>query len=63
MESHRLKDDEESVRAALSSLKTATGIPVTMYATLLPDNRLQITQWVGLRTPACLLYTSDAADE
>lgn len=41
MESHRLKDDEESVRAALSSLKTATGIPVTMYATLLPDNRLQ----------------------
>ena len=33
MESHRLKDDEESVRAALSSLKTATGIPVTMYAT------------------------------
>ena len=29
MESHRLKDDEESVRAALSSLKTATGIPVT----------------------------------
>ena len=52
MESHRLKDDEESVRAALSSLKTATGIPVTMYATLLPDNRLQITQWVGLRTPA-----------
>ena len=32
MESHRLKDDEESVRAALSSLKTATGIPVTMYA-------------------------------
>lgn len=52
MESHRLKDDEESVRAALSSLKTATGIPVTMYATLLADNRLQITQWVGLRTPA-----------
>jgi DNA-binding CsgD family transcriptional regulator len=23
-----------------------------MYATLLPDNRLQITHWVGLRTPA-----------
>ena len=48
MEPHRLKDDDEAVRAALSSLKTATGIPVTMYGTLLPDNRLQITQWVGL---------------
>src|SRR5699024_2020011 len=42
----------QAVRTALSSLKTATGIPVTMYGTLLPDNRLQITQWVGLRTPA-----------
>lgn len=52
MEQHRLKDDDEAVRAALSSLKTATGIPVTMYGMLLPDNRLQITQWVGLRTPA-----------
>ncbi|APT87548.1 MULTISPECIES: acetate metabolism transcriptional regulator RamA [Corynebacterium] len=52
MEPHRLKDDDEAVRAALSSLKNATGIPVTMYAALLPDNRLQITQWVGLRTPA-----------
>ena len=52
MDSHRIKDDDEAVRTALSSLKTATGIPVTMYGTLLPDNRLQITQWVGLRTPA-----------
>lgn len=52
MDSYRIKDDDEAVRAALSSLKTATGIPVTMYGTLLPDNRLQITQWVGLRTPA-----------
>lgn len=52
MESQRIKDDDEAVRTALTSLKTATGIPVTMYATLLPDNRLQITQWVGLRTPA-----------
>ncbi|MDK4245422.1 acetate metabolism transcriptional regulator RamA [Corynebacterium accolens] len=60
MESHRLKDDEESVRAALSSLKTATGIPVTMYATLLADNRLQITQWVGLRTPALQNLLIDA---
>ncbi|MBK4162859.1 acetate metabolism transcriptional regulator RamA [Corynebacterium macginleyi] len=60
MESHRLKDDEESVRAALSSLKTATGIPVTMYATLLADNRLQITQWIGLRTPALQNLLIDA---
>src|SRR5699024_4768272 len=52
MVSHRIKDDDEAVRTALSSLKTATGIPVTMYGTLLPDNRLQITQCVGLRTPA-----------
>ena len=52
MDHPRTKDDEDAVRAALSSLKTATGIPVTMYGTLLADNRLQITQWVGLRTPA-----------
>lgn len=52
MDSQRIKDDDEAVRAALTSLKTATGIPVTMYATLLADNRLQITHWVGLRTPA-----------
>ena len=60
MEPHRLKDDDEAVRAALSSLKTATGIPVTMYGTLLPDNRLQITQWVGLRTPALQNLIIDA---
>lgn len=52
MDSLRARDDDEAIRAALTSLKTATGIPVTMYATLLSDNRLQITQWVGLRTPA-----------
>lgn len=52
MDSQRLKDDDEAIRAALTSLKTATGIPVTMYGTLLADNRLQITQWIGLRTPA-----------
>lgn len=60
MEPHRLKDDDEAVRAALSSLKTVTGIPVTMYGTLLPDNRLQITQWVGLRTPALQNLIIDA---
>lgn len=52
MEPHRVKDDEEAIRSALKSLKTATGIPVTMYGTLLSDNRIQITQWIGLRTPA-----------
>lgn len=52
MDSQRLKDDDEAIRAALTSLKTATGIPVTMYGALLADNRLQITQWIGLRTPA-----------
>lgn len=52
MDSQRIKDDEDAIRAALTSLKTATGIPVTMFATALPDNRLQIGAWVGLRTPA-----------
>lgn len=52
MEAQRVKEDEDAIRSALASLKTATGIPVTMYASVLPDNRLQITQWVGLRTPA-----------
>lgn len=52
MEHQRIRDDEDAVRAALTTLKNSTGIPVTMYATLLADNRLQITQWVGLRTPA-----------
>lgn len=51
MESQRIKDDDDAIRAALTSLKTATGIPVTMYGTLHPDNRIQITQWIGLRTP------------
>lgn len=52
MEPQRIKDDDDAVRAALTQLKTATGIPVTFYGTLLPDNRIQITQWIGLRTPA-----------
>ena len=52
MDAQRIKDDDDAIRAALTALKTATGIPVAMYGTLLPDNRLQITQWIGLRTPA-----------
>ncbi len=59
MDTQRIKDDEDAIRSALASLKTATGIPVTMYATVLPDNRLQITQWVGLRTPALQNLTID----
>ncbi|MDR7330203.1 acetate metabolism transcriptional regulator RamA [Corynebacterium guangdongense] len=52
MEAQRVKDDEEAIRSALTALKTATGIPVTMYGTLLADNRIHISQWIGLRTPA-----------
>ena len=52
VDAQRVKDDDDAIRAALTSLKNATGIPVAMYGTLLPDNRLQITQWIGLRTPA-----------
>ena len=52
MDSQRVKDDDDAIRASLTSLKTATGIPVAMYGTLLADNRLQVTQWIGLRTPA-----------
>ncbi|GAB3948045.1 acetate metabolism transcriptional regulator RamA [Corynebacterium tapiri] len=52
MDVQRNKEDEEAIRGALTSLKTSTSIPVTMYGTVLADNRIQITQWVGLRTPA-----------
>lgn len=52
LEAQAMKDDEDAIRAALTSLKTATGIPVTMYAQALTDKKLQITAWVGLRTPA-----------
>ena len=52
MEALRVKSDEEAIRNALTSLKTATGIPVTMYAECLGEDRLQIGAWVGLRTPA-----------
>ncbi|AZA08574.1 acetate metabolism transcriptional regulator RamA [Corynebacterium pseudopelargi] len=52
METQRTRDDEDAIRSALSSLKNATGIPVTMYATVIGEHRLQISQWIGLRTPA-----------
>ncbi|MEJ4099017.1 acetate metabolism transcriptional regulator RamA [Corynebacterium mastitidis] len=52
MDAQRIRDDEDAIRAALTSLKTATGIPVTMFASVTTGRRLQITHWVGLRTPA-----------
>lgn len=52
VDTQQVKDDEDAIRAALTSLKTATGIPVTMYATVFGENKLQISAWVGLRTPA-----------
>lgn len=57
---HITKDDEDAIRATLVSLKAATGIPVTMYAVLLPGNRLRIIHWVGLRTPAMHNLVIDA---
>lgn len=52
MDAQTIMDEDDAIRAALTALKTATGIPVAMYGTLLADNRIQITQWIGLRTPA-----------
>lgn len=52
MEPFRHKDDEDAVRRALAALRTSTGIPVTMWGALGPDNKLKISTWVGLRTPA-----------
>ncbi|QNE90111.1 GAF domain-containing protein [Corynebacterium incognita] len=52
MDSVRIKDDAEAIRSALTALKNETGIPVTMFATLHSDNRLHISHWIGLRTPA-----------
>lgn len=60
MDAQQIKDDDDAIRAALTALKTATGIPVAMYGTLLADNRLQVTQWIGLRTPALQNLVIDA---
>mgnify|MGYP002714880538 FL=1 len=60
MDAQRIKDDDDAIRAALTALKTTTGIPVAMYGTLIAENRLQITQWIGLRTPALQNLTLDA---
>ena len=60
MDAQRIKDDDDAIRAALTALKTTTGIPVAMYGTLISDNRVQITQWIGLRTPALQNLTLDS---
>lgn len=52
MDAHSIRDEDEAIRAALTSLKGSTGIPVAMYGTVLADDRIQISQWIGLRTPA-----------
>lgn len=52
VEQQRHRDDEEAILAALNSLKNATGIPATMYGACLPEGKLKIIKWVGLRTPA-----------
>lgn len=52
MEQQRYRDEEDAVFSALNSLKNATGIPATMYGAVLPDGKLRINKWVGLRTPA-----------
>ncbi|MEL4211181.1 acetate metabolism transcriptional regulator RamA [Corynebacterium bovis] len=52
MEQQRHREDEDAIRGALSSLRNATGIPVTMFGAGQGDGRLMITSWVGLRTPA-----------
>lgn len=60
VETQSVKDDDDAIRAALTSLKTATGIPVTMYATVFGENKLQVSAWVGLRTPALQNIIIDA---
>lgn len=60
VETQPVKDDDDAIRAALTSLKTATGIPVTMYATVFGENKLQISAWAGLRTPALQNIIIDA---
>lgn len=52
MDPHRILDDAEVIKSSLVSLKNATGIPVTMYAEVTENVKMQINHWVGLRTPA-----------
>ena len=52
MDPHRILDDDEVIKSSLVTLKNATGIPVTMYAEVIDGGKMQISHWVGLRTPA-----------
>ncbi|MEJ5920539.1 MULTISPECIES: acetate metabolism transcriptional regulator RamA [unclassified Corynebacterium] len=52
MDPHRILDDAEVIKSSLVTLKNATGIPVTMYAEVTEHGKMQISHWVGLRTPA-----------
>ena len=52
MDPHRILDDAEVIKSSLVSLKNATGIPVTLYAEVTDNSKMQINHWVGLRTPA-----------
>ena len=52
MDPHRILDDDEVIKSSLVTLKHATGIPVTMYAEVIDGGKMQISHWVGLRTPA-----------
>ena len=58
METRRMKDYDEAIRSALTSVKTATTIPVTMYGQVLQDRRVKITHWIGLRTAALPRWAS-----
>ena len=52
MEKRRLSDDDQAVQKALDYLKAQTAIPVTMYGEVKSPKKLQIVNWIGLRTPA-----------
>ena len=45
-----MKEDDDVIRAALTSLKAATGISVTMYAQVAADKSARLTHWLGLKT-------------
>src|SRR5699024_9231142 len=52
VEKQRLSDDDQEVQNALDYLKQQTAIPVTMYGEVKSPKKLQIVNWIGLRTPA-----------
>ena len=52
MDIQRMKEDDDVIRAALTSLKSTTGISVTMYAQVAADGSARVTHWLGLKTTA-----------